>query len=260
LEFGGKRERTRAIEVAGLSLPLIFAAGAISFLSPCVLPLVPGYVSTISGVSFEQLQDRRQGINRRVATASALFFTGFLGVFIALGASASVVGTFLIGERTWLNRVAGALIVIFGLAMLGVGWSGTLGSRWIAGVDEIARRRGGPVALGVAFAFCWTPCVGPVLASILTLASASGSLRSGVLLLGIYGLGLAVPFLAIGFGFTRLFTAFRHLQTHYRAIEAIGGLLLVTMGALLLSGYLFLLNIYAQRFLSWLHLAWWTSV
>ena len=179
-----------------------------------MLPLVPGYVSTISGVSFEQLSEGRQGINRKVAAASALFFAGFLGVFVALGASASVVGTFLIGERTWLNRIAGALIVLFGLSMLGLGWSGTLGSRWTGAIETIARRRGGPVALGVAFAFCWTPCVGPVLASILALAGASGSLRSGVLLLSIYGLGLAVPFVVVGFGFTRLFTALRREQAH----------------------------------------------
>jgi len=248
------------LHVAGLSLPLVFAAGAVSFISPCVLPLVPGYVSTISGVSFEQLSERRQGINRKIASASALFFVGFLGVFIALGASASVVGTFLIGERTWLNRIAGALIILFGLSMLGLGWSGTLGSRWTGAVEAIARRRGGPVALGVAFAFCWTPCVGPVLASILALAGASGSLRSGVLLLSIYGLGLAVPFLVVGFGFTRIFTALKRVQAHYRAIEAVGGLLLVTMGSLLLTGYLFVLNIYAQHLLSWLHLAWWTSL
>jgi cytochrome c-type biogenesis protein len=260
LAFGSNRERARAIEVAGLSLPLVFAAGAVSFVSPCVLPLVPGYVSTISGVSFEQLSERRQGINGKAACGSALFFVGFLGVFIALGASASVVGSFLIGERTWLNRIAGALIVLFGLSMLGIGWSGTLGGRWTSGVEAIARRRGGPVALGVGFAFCWTPCVGPVLASILALAGSSGSLRSGVLLLSVYGLGLAVPFLVVGFGFTQLFIALKRVQAHYRAIEAVGGLLLVAMGSLLLTGYLFLLNIYAQHLLAWLHLAWWTSV
>jgi len=225
-----------------------------------VLPLVPGYVSTISGVSFEQLAERGRGVNRQVAAASGLFFLGFLAVFVALGASASVIGTFLTGERTWLNRIAGSLIVLFGLSMLGLGWSGALGGRWTHAVQAIARRRGGPVALGVAFAFCWTPCVGPVLASILALAGASGSLKSGVLLLLIYGLGLVVPFLAVGFGFTRLIGGLRRVQRHYRAVEAVAGLLLVTMGALLLSGYLFLLNIYSQQALSWLHLAWWKSL
>jgi cytochrome c-type biogenesis protein len=225
-----------------------------------VLPLVPGYVSTISGVSLEQLSERRPSIRRQVAAASALFFAGFLAVFVALGASASVIGSYLISERTWTNRIAAVLIIVFGLSMLGLGWSGALGGRWTGVVQSIARRRGGPVALGVAFAFCWTPCVGPVLASVLALAGASGSLQSGVLLLVIYGLGLAVPFLAVGFGFTGAVGGFRRVQRHYRAIEMVSGGLLIAMGGLLLSGYLFLLNIYAQHALEWLHLAWWQSL
>src|SRR5713226_4210192 len=145
------------MHVGGLSLPLVFAAGLVSFISPCVLPLVPGYLSTISGVSFEELaaRERRAGITRQVAIASALFFAGFLIVFVALGASASVIGTFLITQRTWLNRVAGGLIILFGLSLLGVGWSGTLGGSWTETVQKAARRRGGPVGLGIAFAFCW---------------------------------------------------------------------------------------------------------
>jgi cytochrome c-type biogenesis protein len=127
-------------------------------------------------------------------------------------------------------------------------------------VQRAARRRGGPVALGVAFAFCWTPCVGPILASILAAASASASLQSGVLLLAVYGLGLAAPFAVVGFGFTRALGGFKRLQRHYRVIERLAGLLLLAMGGLLLSGYLFLLNIYAQHALAWLHLDWWKSL
>lgn len=248
------------MEVAGVSLPLVFAAGVISFLSPCVLPLVPGYLATVSGVSFDRIAERSPGVSRQVAVASALFFAGFLIVFVALGASASLIGALLDEHRLWLNRVSGALIVFFGLAMLGVGWSGSLGGRWTQMVQDAARRRGGPVALGVAFAFCWTPCVGPVLASILVLAGASGSLPSGVLLLATYGLGLAVPFLVVGFGFTRALGAFRRVQRHYRAIQAAAGVLLVAMGSLLLSGYLFVLNVYAQRVLRAFGLDWWSTV
>jgi cytochrome c-type biogenesis protein len=247
------------MEIAGLSLPLVFAAGFISFISPCVLPLVPGYLSTVSGVSFEQMAARERGIARPVAVASALFFVGFLAVFVALGASASVIGELLSEHRLWLNRVSGGLIVLFGLALFGVGWSGSLGVRWSERVQATARHRGGPVALGVAFAFCWTPCVGPILAAILTVAGATASLQSGVLLLAVYGLGLAAPFIAVGFGFTRALGAFKRLQRHYRAIERGGGVLLIVMGGLLLSGYLFVLNIYAQKALSWLGLDWWTS-
>lgn len=248
------------MDVAGLSLPLVFAAGLVSFISPCVLPLIPGYLSTVSGVSFEQMARRERGIGRAVTVASALFFAGFLAVFVALGASASVLGEQLAEHRLWLNRVSGGLIVLFGLSLLGVGWSGSLGASWTERVQTAARRRGGPVALGVAFAFCWTPCVGPILATILTVAGASASLQSGVLLLGVYGLGLAAPFLVVGFGFTRALGAFKRLQRHYWAIERVGGVLLIAMGALLLSGYLFVLNIYAQKALSWAGLDWWNSL
>jgi cytochrome c-type biogenesis protein len=248
------------MEVGGVSLPLVFAAGVVSFLSPCVLPLVPGYLATIGGASLEPSGARTPAAGRRVAVASALFFAGFLLVFIALGASASVVGALLDENRLWLNRVAGALIVVFGLAMIGIGWSGTLGRSWTQALQSAARRRGGPVALGVAFAFCWTPCVGPILASILVLAGASASLPSGVALLAVYGLGLAAPFLLVGFGFTRTLSAVRRAQRHYRAIQASAGVLLVGMGVLLLSGYLYLVNVYAQRALRALGLDWWTSL
>ena len=248
------------MHVAGLSLPLVFAAGLVSFISPCVLPLLPGYLSTVSGVSFEQIATRERGIARAVVSASVLFFLGFLAVFVALGASASVIGELLTQHRLWLNRISGGLIVLFGLSLLGVGWSGSLGVGWTERVQSAARRRGGPAALGVAFAFCWTPCVGPILASVLALASTSASLQSGVLLLVVYGLGLAVPFVAVGFGFTRVVGGFRRVQRHFRVIEAIAGVLLLGMGVLLLSGYLFLLNIYAQHGLAWLHLAWWKSL
>jgi cytochrome c-type biogenesis protein len=248
------------VEVAGLSLPLVFTAGVVSFLSPCVLPLVPGYLATISGAAFERRTERSRVTGRHVAAASALFFAGFLVVFIALGASASLIGVLLDDNRLWLNRVAGGLIVVFGLAMIGVGWSGTLGGRWTQALQSAARRRGGPVALGVAFAFCWTPCVGPILASILVLAGASASLPSGVALLAVYGLGLAAPFLLVGFGFTRALSAVRRVQVHYRAIQTSAGLLLVAMGTLLLSSYLYVVNVYAQRVLRALGLDWWTSL
>jgi cytochrome c-type biogenesis protein len=248
------------MDVAGLSLPLVFAAGLASFISPCVLPLVPGYLATVSGVGFEPISQRRPGVSRQVAVASAFFFAGFLLVFVALGASASLIGALLDEHRLWLNRVAGASIVVFGLAMLGFGWSGSLGGRWTAWIQSAARRRGGPLALGVAFAFCWTPCVGPMLASILVLAGTSGSLETGVLLLAVYGLGLAVPFIVVGLGFTRALAAFKRIERSYRLIQIGAGALLVLMGSLLLTGYLYVLNVYAQRALRALGLDWWTSL
>ena len=248
------------MDVAGLSLPLVFAAGLLSFISPCVLPLVPGYLATVSGLSFERVLQRGPGVSRQVVVASALFFAGFLLVFVALGASASLIGELLDEQRLWLNRFAGALIVVFGLAMLGFGWSGSLGGRWTDLIEGAARRRGGPVALGVAFAFCWTPCVGPILASILVLAGTSASLEAGVLLLAVYGLGLAAPFIVVGLGFTHALAAFRRVQRSYRLIQAGAGGLLVGMGALLFTGNLYVVNIYAQRALRALGLDWWTSL
>lgn len=219
-----------------------------------------GLLATVSGVGIERISERRTGVGRQVAVASALFFAGFLLVFVALGASASLIGALLDEQRLWLNRVAGALIVVFGLAMLGFGWSGALGGRWTQLIQGAARRRGGPVALGVAFAFCWTPCVGPILASILVLAGTSASLEAGVLLLAVYGLGLAVPFIVVGLGFTRALAAFKRIERSYRLIQAGAGALLVLMGSLLLTGYLYVLNVYAQRGLRALGLDWWSSL
>lgn len=248
------------MDVGGLWLPLVFLAGAVSFISPCVLPLVPGYLATVSGVSFEQIEARSAGLTRRILLSSALFLAGFLIVFVALGASASVIGAALDANRAWLNRVSGILIVVFGLAMLGVGWSGSLGGRSTGTMQRLARRRGGPIAVGVAFAFCWTPCVGPVLGSILVLAGASGSLSAGVALLFVYGLGLAIPFLVVGLGFSRALGTFKRVQRHYAAFQVAAGVLLVSMGGLLLAGYLGLLNSYAQRALSPLGLDWWSTL
>lgn len=248
------------MEVSGLSLPLVFAAGVVSFVSPCVLPLVPGYLSTVSGVSWERIAEREAGVTRRVVASSGLFFLGFLSVFVALGASASALGGVLAEQRDWLNAVAGGLIIVFGLALLGVPLLGRFSAGWTGALQRAARTRGGPVALGVAFAFCWTPCVGPVLASILTLAGASATLSGGVVLLAVYGAGLAVPFLVVGFGFTRTVAAFKRLQRHYRAVQAVAGTLLVLMGALLASDRLYIVNVYAQRALRALGLDWWTSL
>ena len=248
------------MDLAGPSLPLVFAAGVVSFLSPCVLPLVPAYLSTISGVSFDPAETRPTGSSRRVVAASVLFFAGFLTVFIALGASASQLGALLADHRLWLARVAGATIIVFGLAMIGVGWSGAIGAGAAERIQATARRRGGPAALGVAFAFCWTPCIGPVLGSILTLAGASTSLRSGVLLLVVYGTGLAVPFLLVGLGVTRTLTAIRAVQRHYRAIQRVAGALLIGMGVLLVTNRLYLVNAEAQRLLTSLGMDWWTRL
>lgn len=246
------------MDLAGLSMPVVFLAGVVSFLSPCVLPLVPGYLAAVSGVSLDPEAPRSPHATRRAATATALFFAGFLLVFVALGASASLVGVLLDEHRSLLDRLAGTLIVVFGLAMLGIGWSGALNSRATARVQAMARRRGGPLAIGVAFAFCWTPCVGPILASVLVLAGSTASLASGVALLGVYGLGLAVPFVLIGLSFTGLLARARRLHRHYRVLQGVAGALLVVMGLLLLTDQLYVINVWGQRAMTAAGIDWWT--
>jgi cytochrome c-type biogenesis protein len=243
------------MHVGGLSLPLVFLAGVVSFISPCVLPLVPGYLSVISGGAVTS----RGGSERRVVPATLLFLAGFLLMFIALGASASLIGSALRAHLIWLNRGAGVLIVVFGLSMLGIGWSGSFGAGWQHAV-QTAARRGGPIVLGVAFAIAWTPCVGPILGTILGLAAESAHLQTGAFLLLVYGLGLALPFLAVALGFGRFLGFFRFLQRHYRIVEITGGLLLVAMGVLLLTSRLGVINSYVQRGLSAVGLDWWSHL
>jgi cytochrome c-type biogenesis protein len=239
------------LHVATLSLPAVFAAGAASFLSPCVLPLVPGYVAAVVP----------GGAGRSAATRSiASFFFGFLAVFVALGASASVLGSMLARHRLLLDRLSGVLIVIFGVSLLSGIWPNSASARLTGVVQTLARRRGGTATLGAAFAFSWTPCVGPVLATILTLAGTSASVGTGSLLLFIYGLGLAVPFVVVGLSFTRTLGLAHRFHARYRLVEATGGGLLVGLGALLITGYLFMLNVYAERALEAVGMSWWTSL
>ena len=239
------------LHVATLSLPTVFAAGAISFLSPCVLPLVPGYVAAVVPGGLRPAE---------AARSITAFFCGFLSVFIALGASASLLGSLLARHRLWLDRVSGGLIVIFGLSLVFGAWPHSGGARLTGLVQSLARRRGGTATLGAAFAFSWTPCVGPVLATILTLAGTSASVGTGALLLLVYGLGLAVPFVVVGLSLTRTLHRVRRIHVRYRLVETTGGGLLLGVGALLVTGYLFVLNVYAERALEAVGMSWWTSL
>jgi cytochrome c-type biogenesis protein len=247
------------VNVGGVFLPLAFLAGVVSFISPCVLPLVPGYLSAVTGASYRG-QSAPPPL-RSVVPASLLFLAGFLAVFVALGATASVIGSALAKERSTFNLVAGGFVVAMGAAMLADATLPALGlGRAGATVHRLAAAKGGPVALGVAFAFCWTPCIGPVLASILVLAGASLTLSQGVLLLFVYGLGLALPFILCSLAFARALAAFRRLRELYRALQFVGGAVLIAMGVLLMTNRLYVVNIYAQHLLAWLHLDWWTKL
>ena len=219
----------------GPALPLLaLVAGVVSITSPCCLPLVPGYVSYVSSLPVSELSAPAA---RRVALrASLLFVAGFTVVFTLLGATASVIGTVLLRNLTLLTRVAGVLILIMGLGALGL-----FRLRWLQRElrVDLARLPAGPAGafpLGMAFAFGWTPCIGPVLAAVLTLAASSHSGLTGALLLAIYSAGLGIPFLLIALGYQRLNGSLRFLRTHGRAIERLGGVLLVAVGLGYISG------------------------
>ena len=233
-------------EVGGVGLITAFFAGAISFLSPCVLPLVPGYLSAVTGVSVANLE---QAGWRSVIPSSLLFIASFSSIFIVLGLSATGIGQALRVNLETLNKVAGALIIGMGVFFVATLFITRLNSEWR--VDSLMERagKGGPLIAGAAFAIAWTPCVGPTLTAILGLAATSGSLVEGGVMLGVYSLGLAVPFMLTAVAFARMTSAFAFVKRHYREIMALGGAVLIVMGALVYTGELFRLNIEAQQFL-----------
>jgi cytochrome c-type biogenesis protein len=232
---------------AGVDIPIAFAAGAISFLSPCVLPLVPGYLSAVTGVGVSDLE---RADWRRVLIPSLLFVASFSVIFVVLGVTASGLGEFLRDNRDTLNKVAGIVIIALGVLFVAALFAPRINREWR--VDGLMERAGtgGPIVAGAAFAIAWTPCVGPTLAAILTAASLSDSAAHGAWLLAVYSAGLAVPFLITALAFSRATTAFAAVKRHYAAIVGTGGAILIAMGVLIYTGELFQLNIEAQRLLN----------
>jgi cytochrome c-type biogenesis protein len=226
-----------------LSLLVAFFAGVLGFFSPCVVPLIPGYLSFVSGVSLLEVEaaERRRHV-WRVVGATLLFVLGFSVVFTGLGASASLAGGFILGNRELLGRIGGAVVILFGLVMLGViRVPGLSRERRFA----FARRPtglAGIVLVGMAFGFAWTPCVGPVLGAILTLAATTARAADGALLLFAYSLGLGLPFLAAAALLTTAFGALRTIGRYAHTIEVTGGAFLVVMGAALLFDWIYRLN------------------
>ena len=208
-------------------LPAAFLAGLLTVVTPCVLPLVPGYLSAVSGVDVDRLGER--GAARRVVTASIPFVLGFTAVFVVLGAASAAVGS-AVDKRTQLE-IAGFVLVVLGLAFLGaLPWP----ERAVApGLVERARGSGSRALLGGAFAVCAAPCIGTVLASILVLASSSGTLLRGIVLLIAYSLGLAAAFVAAGVAFAHAMGAFRWVRDHYAIVRGVSGAILVVLGLLL---------------------------
>jgi cytochrome c-type biogenesis protein len=226
-----------------------FAVGFVSFVSPCVLPLVPGYLSAVSGVS---VTDMRQGSHRlsHVLWPAIVFCLSFTIMFVALGMTATGLGSTLRDSKETLDKVAGSLIVAMGVFFLLTPFVPRLNREWRP--DALIRRAGagGPIVAGLAFAVAWTPCVGPTLASILAAASTSDTVGHGGVLLAFYSLGLAVPFLFTALAFDRATSAFRWIRDRYLVVTAVSGCVLILMGVLILTGELTRLNVEAQRALS----------
>lgn len=223
-----------------VSLVAAFVAGLLSFISPCVLPLVPGYLSFVSGVTLDEMRTPGSGsivaaARRRVFLSALAFVIGFSLVFVSLGASASMLGQFLMERLNLLSRVAGVVIIVFGLHTMGL-----LKIDWLyreKRLQTTGKPAGllGALVVGVAFAFGWTPCIGPILAAILTVAGSQETVGEGVRLLAVYSAGLGVPFLATALAVNQFFAAFARIRRHYHAVEVVSGLLLIVIGVLILT-------------------------
>jgi cytochrome c-type biogenesis protein len=222
-------------------VPVAFGVGFISIVLPCVLPLVPGYLSAVSAVEASRLGER--GVGRRVALASVPFILGFTVVFVLLGAGAAAIGSVL--DKRLQLEFAGFLLVVIGLGFVGLlPWP----ERTVA-LGLLARARGSSIVLGAAFAVCAAPCIGAVLGSILALAASSGTVVRGVILLAAYSLGLGAAFMLAGIAFTRAMSAFRWVRNRYVVLQLAGGATLVALGLLLFFDRSWWLNVAVNRLL-----------
>lgn len=231
-----------------ISVGVAFVAGVLSYASPCVLPLIPGYISFLSGLSLEELQhgSQRKTILKKTGLTSIFFVGGFSAVFISLGASASLVGRFLSLHLNILTKIAGIAIIILGLHLLGilkVGWLNVekrlkinpVRNKGSSEAKQLSPGFFGAFLMGLAFAFGWTPCIGPILAGILALAATQKTIIKGVFLLAIYSIGLGIPFIVTGFGVGIFLNFFQRYKRFIRWGEKVAGMLLIIIGMLIFS-------------------------
>jgi cytochrome c-type biogenesis protein len=223
---------------ADIALPVAFGAGLASFLSPCVLPLIPSYVTFITGMTLDDVQR-----SRRLALIHALLFVlGFSLIFLALGASATLLGRLLVVYRVWISRVGGVLVLAFGLYLLGVFNLGAFSRERRVHITDKPLGYFGTVLVGVAFGAGWTPCIGPILGSILTYAATQGQVSRGVALLGAYSLGLAVPFVLAAVAMDRFLNAFNAIKKHMVWVTRVAGAMLVVVAVLMITDYMTVLT------------------
>jgi cytochrome c-type biogenesis protein len=226
-----------------ISLLAAFGAGILSFVSPCVLPVVPGYLSFVSGSSVEELSKGASKARRWTIMADILAFVlGFSAVFVILGASATALGAFFLSKLSILSKIAGVLVIILGLHMLGVFRLTALYREKRFHTES--KRVGvlGSFLVGVAFAFGWSPCIGPILGGILAYAGTRDTVGQGMLLLAVYSLGLGLPFIIAGLSMDAFFRLTGRFKKHFRAIEVTSGVLLITVGVLIFTNQLALIS------------------
>jgi len=238
-----------------ISLLAAFGAGFLSFVSPCVLPVVPGYLSFVSGATMEELAGGKSTRHKRWAIMADIiaFVLGFSVVFVLLGASATAVGGFLLSKLSLLSKIAGVLVIVLGLHMLGVfRFSALYREKRI----HTESKRVGPLGsflVGVAFAFGWSPCIGPILGGILAYASTQETVGQGMLLLAVYSAGLGIPFIVAGLSLDAFFRFTGRFKRHFRAIEVASGVLLIAVGVLIFTNQLTIISGWMARQFPWLN-------
>jgi len=240
--------------MGNISLITAFGAGVLSFISPCVLPIVPGYLSFISGVTLEELKEKRSRTINRAFVNSVFFVLGFSAVFISLGASATVISNFLVNYMHIIGKIAGALIIILGLHFIGlfkIKWF-NYEKRFQVGKKQLGVV--GSFFIGLAFAFGWTPCIGPILAGILALAAAEETVGRGILLLAFYSAGLAIPFLITALAFNAFISVSNRIKKHFRTVETVGGVMLIGIGLLIFTDSLGYLSAMLSEWFPWLEI------
>jgi cytochrome c-type biogenesis protein len=230
------------VETASVGLAIAFSAGLLSFLSPCVLPLIPSYITFITGLGIDDVQQAR----RTALVHGSLFVLGFSLIFLALGASATLLGQVLLQQRVWINRIGGILIIIFGLYLMGVLNIGFFSRERRLHLADKPMGYLGTVFVGIAFGAGWTPCIGPILASILIYTSSQADLGRGMLLLATYSLGLAVPFLASALAVERFMRVLQRMRRQLVWISRGTGVLMIGIGILMVTNYFTILASYLQ--------------
>jgi len=221
-------------------IAVAFVAGLVSFLSPCVLPLVPGYISIVSGSSLDQLkaQDKDVSLSRTVLLSSVVFIIGFSITFALLGASATWFGQVLVSRRYLFDKIAGLILIVFGVHVLGIVKINALykDKRF----HNVQKPRGvlGAFVMGLVFAFGWTPCLGPILAGILTIASTKQTVTEGMMLLCVYSAGLGIPFLLTSLALNQFLSFYSRFKKHFHAVEMVSGALVIAVGVLMVTGSL----------------------